>query len=45
MTPMISTRNIAWGLIAIVATAILHGSWLTALDRDALAVPAVAARA
>ncbi len=45
MTPMFSTRNLAWGLIAIVATATLHGGWLAAMDRDALAVPAVAARA
>jgi hypothetical protein len=45
MTPIFSTRNFAWGLIAIVATVTLHGGWLAAMDRDALAVPVIAARA
>ena len=45
MTPMFSTRNFAWAVIAIVATAALHGGWLSAMVRDALAIPAIAARA
>jgi hypothetical protein len=45
MTPIVSTRNFAWAVIAVVATVTLHGGWLAAMDRDALAVPAVAARA
>jgi hypothetical protein len=45
MTPFFSTRNFAWALVAVAATATLHGSWLAGMDRDALAVPAVAARA
>ncbi|HEY0445380.1 MAG TPA: hypothetical protein VGD19_02900 [Allosphingosinicella sp.] len=45
MTSIFSTRNLSWALIAIFATVALHGGWLAGMDRDALAVPAVAARA
>jgi hypothetical protein len=45
MTPIFSTRSFAWAVIAVMATVTLHGGWLAAMDRDALAVPAVAARA
>lgn len=44
MTPTFTMRNIAMAF-ALVATVALHGGWLGAMDRDALAVPAIAARA
>ena len=45
MTAMFTSRNIASALVAVAFTFALHGGWLAAMDRDALAVPAIAARA
>ena len=45
MTNLFTMRNLIGAVIALVATIALHGGWLAAMDRDALAVPEVAARA
>ncbi len=38
MTSIIASRRIAAAIIAIVATAAMHGGWLSGMDRDAIAV-------
>jgi hypothetical protein len=42
MTAMSNTRKFAALMIAVVATVAVHGGWLKAMDRDAIAVTAVA---
>ena len=42
MTTMFGVRKFGWAVAAVAATIAVHGSWLTGLDRDAIAVTAVA---
>ena len=38
MTSNIASRRIVAAVIALVATAAMHGAWLSGMDRDAAAV-------
>jgi hypothetical protein len=38
MTTMFTTRNLTAAMMAIAFTVALHGGWLAAMDRDAIAV-------
>ena len=42
MTAMFTTRKFATAMLAVIATFAVHGGWLSAMDRDALAVTAAA---